>query len=131
MDVHLCQKIFFLTVPVLEEALKGNLCSRHKINRTDLIFLIAANLFFGEDKFNTISLREKMKRWGYNYSLSLFQKRFNTLASAGFLECVRLQSYPAFNTKMPALYVITKTGKYILKDFSGRLKEAVRKLVRD
>jgi DNA-binding HxlR family transcriptional regulator len=130
MNVHPYHKMFFLALPVLDEAVKGRLCKRDKLTRTDLIFLITTNLFFEEIRFSTITLRERLKIWGYNYSIRMLQNRFNQLVQAGFLERVKAQSYAGFNAKVPALYVVTTTGQYVLKDLSARLKETARRLDR-
>jgi repressor of nif and glnA expression len=131
MNVHPDQKYFFLASPVMQEALNGRLCKRHKLKQTDLIILIAANLFYEDaERFSTKSILQELKKWGYPYVLRTMQYRFNNLVRAGFLECVRADSYAAYNAKMPALYVITSTGKYVVRDLSGKLKEAVRRLER-
>jgi hypothetical protein len=130
MNVSPLQKMFFLARPVMDEALKGRLCSKYKLNRTDLLLLTAANLFFDEQRFSTITLSQSLKGWGYDYSTRLLCSRFNKLVQAGFLERVKAQSYAGYNAKMPALYVVTTTGQYVLKDLSARLKETARRLDR-
>jgi hypothetical protein len=131
MNVHLSQKYFFLVAPVMDAALNGRLCKRGKLNKTDLLILIAANLFYEDkERFSTKSVLQELKQWGYSYSLRTMQIRFNNLVRAGFLEMVRNDSYAAYNAKMPALYIITSTGKYVVRDLSGKLKEAVRRLER-
>lgn len=130
MNVHPYQKMLFLASPVIEEALNGRLCKRGKINRTDLILLIAANLFYEGERFSTKSLLANISLFGYKYSLRSMQYRFNSLVLAGFLECTKKDSYAGYNAKMPALYRVTSTGSYVIRDFTAKLKEAVRRLER-
>lgn len=130
MNVHPYQKMFFLALPTLDQALGSRLCRKNKLNRTDLICLIAANIFFEDAKFSTKSLLAELTPWGHGKSLRVMQERFNVLVRAGFIEQTQGPTFAGLNARMPALYKLTSTGKYVIRDFSGKLKEAVRKLER-
>ena len=118
-------------MPTAKEVMEGRLCKRTGIKKIDFTHLIACNLFFEESKFSTKDLQRKLDITGQNKHLRNIQQSFVRLVKAGFLECVQVQSFISMNTKMPALYKITTTGSYVIRDFSGKLKEAVRRLERD